>query len=82
MSYRTILPLCLVTFVLAVSAIQAQPQTYYLPQVGNGTFAGGSMRTTFVLFNPTDQVAIVNISLTDNSGGPLSVTIPGTGHRR
>jgi len=77
MSYRKILVLCFVAFASLV-AVQAQEQAY-LPQVANGTYSGGSMRTTFVLFNPTDLAATVTVFLTNDAGDALTVTIPGQG---
>ncbi len=78
MSYRTILVLSLVVFASSLAGLQAQEEAY-LPQVANGTYAGGSMRTTFVLFNPTDFVAAATLTLTNDTGGNFSVTIPGQG---
>jgi len=52
---------------------------YYLPQVANGTFEGGSLRTTFLLFNPTATAATATITLTDDLGEAFEVTIPGLG---
>ncbi len=55
--------------------------TAFLPQVANGPFEGGSIRTTFIFFNTNESKAEVTVRLTDNSGGPFQVTIPelGTG---
>src|SRR5688572_28432079 len=52
---------------------------YYLPQVANGQFGGGSYRTTFVLFNTSAASASVSIALTHDDGGPLRVTVPDLG---
>jgi hypothetical protein len=54
---------------------------YYLPQVANGSYTGGSFRTTFMVFNPNDASARASIRLTDDNGAPLFVRIPdfGTG---
>jgi hypothetical protein len=78
MRYRTLVLMCLGGLVSSLASVQAQTQAY-LPQVGNGTYAGGSMRTTFVLFNPTDVVVTATIYLTSDNSAPLSVTIPGLG---
>jgi hypothetical protein len=61
-----------------VSGAYAQ-NTYYLPQVANGTYAGGSDRTTFILFNNTSSRATVSLDLTDDNGNPLTLTITGRG---
>ncbi len=48
---------------------------YFLSQVANG----GSFRTTFILFNNNDTAVTAALRLTDDSAGPLPVTIPGLG---
>ncbi len=58
--------------------VQAQ-QKYYLAQIANGTFSGGSYRMTFIVVNNSSQTAIVNLTLTDDNGSPMTVTIPGSG---
>jgi len=63
---------------LATTCLFAQTDAY-LPQVANGTYAGGSMRTTFILFNPTDLPDFVTLKLTDENGDPMVVTIPDRG---
>ncbi len=67
-------------FFLFFNFLLAQ-ETVYLPQVANGTYEGGSMRTTFVLFNPQcyGWSDFVTIHLTDDAGQPMIVTIPGRG---
>ncbi|MBI4455097.1 MAG: hypothetical protein HY644_04275 [Acidobacteria bacterium] len=55
-------------------------QNYYLPQVANGQFSGGSFRTTFVLFNTNATNASINIRLTRDNGTPLRVSIPELGN--
>jgi len=57
----------------------AQPQQYVLPQVGNGTYADGSIRTTFILFNPTNGAIDATIRLRNDAGNPMLVTIPSVG---
>ena len=53
---------------------------FFLPQIANGRQEGGvGIRTTFVLFNPTDESAGVELSLTGNQGDPLRLTIPALG---
>ncbi len=59
--------------------LMAQQQQYVLPQVGNGTYAGGSIRTTFILFNPTNGVLDATIRLRNDAGSPMLVTIPSVG---
>ena len=53
--------------------------TAFLPQVANGQFDGGSIRTTFIFFNTNESRAEVTVRLTDDSGGPFQVTIPELG---
>ena len=52
---------------------------YFLAQVATGHYAGGSYRTTFILFNNTDADTTTSLQLTDDNGNPLTVTIPGLG---
>lgn len=55
-------------------------ETAYLPQVANGTSPGVlSVRTTFIVFNPTAVVDNVTIRLTGDTGGAMTVAIPGLG---
>ena len=74
---RTTLTCLLV--VVCLSAFAFSTELSYLPQVADGTWAGGSMKTTFILFNPTDTTVTVTFKLTDDAGGKLEVTIPGLG---
>jgi hypothetical protein len=53
--------------------------TYYLPHIANGSYGGGSYRTTFILFNNTDANANAVLQMTDDGGNPLTMTIPGYG---
>jgi len=48
---------------------------FYLPQVADGQGQGLVIKTTFVLFNPSQNSVGTELSLTDNQGGPLSVTL-------
>ncbi len=67
-------------FVSLFMAKSAFPQnTYYLPQVANGSFGGGSFKTTFVLFNNTDTPAVILMKFTDDQGNALTLNIPGLG---
>ncbi len=63
---------------LACAAL-ARAEDYYLPQVANGAYDGGSFRTTFVFFNTHDTAVTATLNLTNDQGGPLSLTIPGLG---
>ena len=65
--------------VVCLSAFAFSTELSYLPQVADGTWAGGSMKTTFIFFNPTDTPVTVTFKLTDDAGQPLQVTIPGFG---
>lgn len=64
---------------LVFSASALHAQQFFLPQVANGQFPGGSIRVTFVLFNPTTGSVTVTLALTRDDGGPLEVTIPELG---
>ena len=56
-----------------------EEQVFYLPHVADGQFDGGSIRTTFVLFNTGGSTVSVVVSLTQDDGSPLNVTIPELG---
>jgi len=64
--------------IFPVTAAFAQ-NTYYLPHVADGKYAGGSFRTTFILFDNSSTDTTVLLELTDSGGTPLVVTIPGLG---
>jgi hypothetical protein len=73
---------CYLLFALLLILLGASAnaqEMYYMPQVANGTYGGGSYRTTFVMFNPNALSADVAIYLSDASGNPLTVKIPGMG---
>jgi hypothetical protein len=53
--------------------------TLNLAHVANGTFAGGSFKTSFLIFNISTSPANVTLTLTQDNGTPLIVTIPGRG---
>jgi hypothetical protein len=53
--------------------------TYYLSQVATGRFDNGSFRTTFVLFDNSDNDVTASLELTSDEGNPLVVTIDGLG---
>ena len=68
--------------VLLVPATSLYAQPYYMSQIANGRFDGGSYRTTFVIFNTTDSYMFFSsLKITDDKGNPLSVTIPGWGSK-
>ena len=69
---------CLVVVVCCVAWSFAL-ETAYLPQVANGASGGLSVRTTFIIFNPSAVSDTVTIHLTGNSGTGMTVTIPGLG---
>jgi hypothetical protein len=56
-------------------AVGAFAEDYFLPQIANGSFGGGSFRTTFILFNNSDSDLSASIRLTDDDGRPLSLTL-------
>ncbi len=64
---------------LAVCLLTCRAYAEYLPHIANGSFAGGSFRTTFILFNNTDNNDEVGLQLAGDDGSPLVVTIPGLG---
>jgi len=59
--------------------IRAQDADFFLPQIADGQSPGLIIRTTFVLFNPTAQSTGFGLTLTDDQGNPLVVTLPGLG---
>jgi len=70
---------CLAVLSLLGLPLLAQAQQYVLPQVGSGIYAGGSIRTTFILFNPTNGAIDATIRLRNDAGNPMLVTIPSVG---
>lgn len=62
----------------AVSTSSAK-RTLDLAQVANGSYGGGSYKTSFLIFNISASATNVILTLTDDNGNPLSVTIPGRG---
>jgi hypothetical protein len=56
-------------------------QTWYLPQVANGSFGSGSYKTSFLLTNISATAANVIVSLTGDDGKPVNMTIIGQGNR-
>lgn len=72
----------IVTFAIYLMTLNAYAQyrnDAFLPHIANGSFDRGSYRTTFILFNNTDNNDSALLRLTDNDGKLLTVTIPGLG---
>ncbi len=65
--------------IFATATVVFAESAYNLPHLATGTFSQGSIRTTFLVFNNSDLASVVRISLKDNAGAPLPVTIPGLG---
>jgi hypothetical protein len=63
---------------LPVTSSLSQRKEFRLPQVAKGTYGGGSIRTSFLVFNlsPTEDVD-VDVNLTTDAGQPFPVTIAG-----
>ncbi len=59
--------------------IAAAQNVYYLPQVANGDSGSGIYRTTFVLFNNTNNPVGADLDLTDNDGNAMPMTFTGYG---
>jgi hypothetical protein len=51
--------------------------TLDLAHIASGSFAGGSFKTSFILFNLASTPTNVVLSLTGDNGSPFPVTIPG-----
>ncbi|MFB3902968.1 MAG: hypothetical protein ACE15E_05905 [Acidobacteriota bacterium] len=62
---------------LPVVQSDSQLTEFQLPQVANGVYAAGSIRTTFVLFNLSEGAAQVDVNLTADDGSPFPVSIVG-----
>jgi len=77
MKIKILVFMCFV--ILAGSTAFSATSYYYIPQVAVGAYDSGSYRTTFVFFNNTATAANVTLSLTNDGGTPMSVTIPGLG---
>lgn len=76
---KALLLFCVLSFYLHPSQLFGV-EFYYLPQAADGAFEGGSLRTSFLLFNPTATSVTATISLTDDQGETFPVTIPGFGN--
>jgi hypothetical protein len=77
MRYRLVAVGALFCF-LVVNAAYAQ-NTYYLSQVVNGKYDGGSYHITFVLFNNTDSDTSAQLQITLDNGSPMTLTLTGLG---
>jgi hypothetical protein len=77
MKYRIFATMLFASFIF-VNGAYAQ-NTYYLSDIANGNYGGGSYKTTFVLFNNTNTHATATLVLTDDNGNPLTMTITGYG---
>jgi hypothetical protein len=64
---------------LPVVSTSSTKQTLNLAHVANGTYAGGSFKTSFLIFNISASLANVTLALTQDNGTPFSVTIQGRG---
>ncbi len=54
-------------------------KSFFLPHIANGNFGTVSFRTTFILFNNSDVNIAAALSLTDNGGSPMTMSIGGLG---
>jgi hypothetical protein len=59
----------------------SKEQKLYFPQVANGSFGSGGYKTSFLITNISTTPANVNLSLTEDAGKPVSMTITGQGKR-
>ena len=66
---------------LPVVSTTSTKQTLNLAHAANGTYTGGSFKTSFLIFNISASPANVTLALTQDNGTPLSVTVPGYGTR-
>jgi len=64
---------------LPVVSTASTKLTLNLAHVANGVYAGGSFKTSFLIFNISTSPANVTLALTQDAGTPLSVTISGRG---
>ena len=62
---------------LPVVASNSQQLEFQLPHVANGVYSGGSVRTTFIVFNLSGSNAQVDVNLTRDDGSPFPVSIVG-----
>jgi hypothetical protein len=69
---------------LSYTLLEAVPQTalglnFYLPQVADGPSGTATIQTTFLLYNLSASPASVTLMLSQSSGAPWMVNIPGMG---
>ncbi|RPJ86398.1 MAG: hypothetical protein EHM18_06415 [Acidobacteria bacterium] len=62
---------------LPVVPASSQQLAFQLPHVANGVYPGGSVRTTFIIFNLAAGAAEVVVNLTREGGSPFPVSIIG-----
>ncbi len=72
------------SYPLSYTALSSIPtnsldQTQYFPQVANGSFGNGAYKTSFLITNISAKPANVTLSLTDDNGNPVNMTIIGQG---
>ncbi len=77
MHRKSLLGLCLLALSLQ-SHLTAQQQ-FNLPQIADGRFTGGSIKTTFIFFNNGSENTQVSLQLFDDAGEALATDIPGLG---
>jgi hypothetical protein len=77
---RIVYGMAVLLLLLPITRLYAQGP-YYLSQIANGRFDRRSYRTTFIVFNTTDDLWFFSssIKVTDDSGNPLPITIPDWG---
>ncbi|RPI27490.1 MAG: hypothetical protein EHM61_08245, partial [Acidobacteria bacterium] len=76
---KTYVRLALLVFFLASGSLVFGQEDYYLPQIADGQGQGLVIKTTFVFFNPSQDSAGIELSLTDDNGDPRQLTIPDLG---
>jgi hypothetical protein len=64
---------------LPVVSTSSTKQTLNLAHVATGSYAGGSFKTSFLIFNISASPANVVLALTQDNGTPFSVTLQGRG---
>ncbi len=79
MKYRVLAAAAILAVLFPASKARAQDSDFFLPQIADGQSPELIIRTTFVLVNPTAQSAGFGLTLTDDNGNPLIVTLPGLG---
>ncbi|RPJ61439.1 MAG: hypothetical protein EHM23_06980 [Acidobacteria bacterium] len=67
---------------LPVVPASSQQVAFQLPHIANGVYQGGSVRTTFLVFNLAARAAEVVVNLTRAGGSPFPVSIVGGAQNR